>query len=75
MARRMLVGWKRISDALDVIERTAQKYAARKDDPLPVHALDRNQIAAWADEVDAWRERNQHGRVRKDRTIISRDAA
>lgn len=73
--RQRLVGWRSISDALDVIERTAQKYAARLKDPLPVHAKDRNQVAAWEDEVMAWRTRNRQGRVRTDRVIICRDAA
>lgn len=75
MARKMLVGWRRIADALDVVERTAHKYAVRADDPLPVHNLNRNQVAVWEDDLLAWAARHRLGNVRKDRPMIRKDAA
>lgn len=62
MARKMLNGWRQIADALDVVERTAQRLFKRADDPLPVYNRTRSQVCAWDDEVAEWRRRNEDRR-------------
>lgn len=76
--RKMVVGWVAISDALGVVERTARRWADRTNDPLPVRNLNTAQVAAWSDEIRAWRVRNEEqagGRKRKSRPSFHREAA
>jgi hypothetical protein len=73
----MLVGWVPISNCLNVVERTARRWADLPEDPLPVFNFNVTQVAAWGEELKAWQSRHEersHGR-RKPRASITRTAA
>lgn len=52
-----LAGWEAIANALDIEPRTAQRWAQREDDPLPVKKF-LGRARANSDEIRAWCARN-----------------
>ena len=53
-----LQGWKEIAAALDVSKTTAQSYAARNVDPLPVFYDHARRLCLRRDAAQAWIDRN-----------------
>lgn len=52
-----LVGWDAIAGAIDVSARTAQRLAARDNDPLPVRILI-GRARASTEKLRVWAEKN-----------------
>lgn len=59
MGRRIICGWVRIADALNVSVRTAQRYAKRPTDPLRIGNLTASTVGAYEDELLEWGKRNE----------------
>jgi hypothetical protein len=63
MSRRILNGWKQISDHIERGVRTAQRWEAQLGMPVHRPALkDRSAVVAFSDELDRWLSRSAEKR-------------